>query len=70
MKYTLIYIFNVVDELQAGNRVYILDRKCKKIYDTNNMAVTQLMAIISSQDTTRFEAWIEEKDRKENEDEQ
>lgn len=65
-KYTIIYKFEIMDKLLDGE-VYVLDRKTKNVYRASELTGAMLATIILTDNTARFEAWIEENSEGENE---
>ena len=61
MKYRDFYAFWVLDELEDGNTIYVLDRQTKKVEVINEMTVDKAMAVINSAkaDADRYKFWCE-----------
>lgn len=59
MSYKEIYSFNVIDAVQEGEQVYVLDRKTKEVIYVNGMEVFDLCEILKSTEKKRYEFWVE-----------
>ncbi len=61
MKYKKIYSFEVLNEIENGQRVYMLDRKYAVTANVSNLTVEELVEIIKQEkeESTRFEFWTE-----------
>lgn len=61
MKYQTIYSFEVLTEIESGQRVYMLDRKYAVTANVSNLTVEELVEIIKQEkeESTRFEFWTE-----------
>lgn len=67
--YRGIYDFNVIDELEDGERVYMLDRELGEVRIVNNMTVHELIQTLttSKKEHTRYQFWkAEETEDEEN----
>lgn len=60
--YKDIWNFNVLDELDEGKRVYMLDKELGTVKITNCMTVNELMQALatSRKEETRYVFWIVE----------
>ena len=69
MKYKTIYHFMVSDEIEAGNKVYCLDREDKCVFEVNDLPFENALGLIrDAKDNDRYEFW-REVEEKENESE-
>lgn len=70
MKYQTIYSFEVLNEIENGQRVYMLDRKYADTANVSNLTVEELVEIIKQEkkEHNRFEFWTEIAETEENED--
>lgn len=68
MKYAIIYHWNVLEEIEDGNRVYALDRDNNNVYDVNELKVKDAIELIKidEENDTRIEFWKEVKEENEN----
>lgn len=66
MKFKTIYPCWVIDEIRKGNKVYVLDRKLKKVYTVNDANVQDVVTVIESEEKNRYEFWYEETEETEN----
>ena len=58
--YKDIYKFEVIDAITNGKRVYVVDKKLKKIAPANDMRAEKLLAIVNSDNEDhRFEFYVE-----------
>ena len=64
--YEKIYSFRVLDELQAGKKIYFCDRMQKEVHCLNELAVGSLIIILDEikKDETRYEFWYERESEK------
>lgn len=69
MKYQTIYSFEVLNEIENGQKVYMLDRKYIVTTNVSNLTVEELVEIIKQEkeESTRFEFWTEIAETEENE---
>ena len=68
--YKDIWNFNVLDELDEGKRVYMLDKELGTVKITNCMTVNELMQALatSRKEKTRYVFWIAEEAEEEEKD--
>lgn len=64
MNYKTIYLFEILNAVKEGKQVYVLDRKIKIIHNANTMPVNKLALILSDEEKSRYEAWSEEREIK------
>ena len=59
MIYNNLYDFEVLDKLEDGERVFVLDKEIGEVRIANNMMVDELMQALanSKKETTRYEFW-------------
>lgn len=57
--YRDLYNFQVLDELEEGNKVYVLDKQTSESRDLTTMMVLQLMQLLakSREEETRYLFW-------------
>jgi hypothetical protein len=67
MKYTSIFPCWVIDEIKSGRKVYVLDRKLRKVYTVNTASVQDVVAVTESEEKGRYEFWYEESEEAKNE---
>ena len=69
-KYERIRPYWVIDEIKHGRKVYVLDRKLKKVATVNDASVQDVVTAIENAEDGRYEYWYEEEKEEEvNEDE-
>ena len=68
MKYKIIYRWNVLEEIEDGNRVYVLDRDTNEIYDVTELKVHDAIELmnIDEENDSRIEFWKEVKEETNN----
>lgn len=61
MKYRKFYAVWVIDEIEDGHTVYVLDRQTKKVEAVNEMTVNDAIAVIENAKahTDRYEFWCD-----------
>lgn len=64
MLYRSIFPCWVIDEIRKGKKVYVLDRKLKKVYTVNDANVGTVVRLIESTETEleRYSFWYEEEE--------
>lgn len=67
MKYISVDHYWVIDEIKKGNKVYVLDRKFKKVSTVNDASVQDVVTVIESEEKNRYEFWYEESEENTNE---
>lgn len=67
MKYISISRLWVIDEIRNGHKVFVLDRKFKKVSTVNDASVQDVVAVTESKEKDRYEFWYEENEVNENE---
>lgn len=67
MKYISISRFWVIDEIRNGHKVFVLDRKFKKVSTVNDASVQDVVTVTESKEKDRYEFWYEENEVNENE---
>ena len=67
MVFKTLYDFNVLDEINAGNKVYMIDRLAGDISVVNDMSVREYASFVNRDNAdNRIEFYVSEKE-KENE---
>ena len=68
--YREVWNFSVLDELDEGKRVFVLDKAIGEVNIVNNMQVHELMKTLatSRKEETRYVFWIVEEAEEEEED--
>ena len=56
-KYENVYSFRVIDEIKAGNTVYVLDRLKALTSRVNSMATVDAIDMIYAEDEERYLFW-------------
>lgn len=67
MKYISVDPYWVIDEIKKGKKVYVLDRKLKKVSTVNDASVQDVVTVIESEEKNRYEFWYEESEENTNE---
>jgi hypothetical protein len=67
MKYSTVSPWWVIDEIKNGKKVYVLDRKLRKVYTVNTASVQDVVAVTESEEKGRYEFWYEESEEAKNE---
>ena len=67
MKYISVHRVWVIDEIKKGKKIYVLDRKLKKVSTVNDASVQDVITVTESKEGDRYEFWYEESE--ENKDE-
>ena len=64
MLYRSVFPCWVIDEIRKGKKVYVLDRKLKKVYTVNEATVETVVRLIESTDKNlgRYDFWYEEEE--------
>jgi hypothetical protein len=62
MKFKEIYSFNALDEIKAGELVYVVDRREKEVIFVNAMTVSNLCRLLESTEKGRYVFWKEEEE--------
>ena len=62
MNYETVSSYWVIDEIKRGKKVFVLDRKLKKIHTVNDAAISDVIASITSEEKGRYVFWYEEED--------
>lgn len=62
MKFKEVYDFAVMDEIEDGNTVFVLDKESRTVNVVNEMTVNDAVAVIRDAGRTRdrFEFWYED----------
>lgn len=61
--YTDVYSWSVIDEIQKGNNVYVVDRLKALVHCANTMVAEDLLWMIFSEEKGRYAFWkVEEED--------
>lgn len=67
MNYSTVSPWWVIDEIKSGKKVYVLDRKLKKIATVNDASVQDVITVTESKENNRYEFWYEESEETTNE---
>ena len=67
MKYTTVYPCWVIDEIRKGKKIYVLDRKYKKVSTVNDASVQDVVTVTESEEKGRYTFWYEESEESANE---
>lgn len=67
MNYSTVSPWWVIDEIKNGKKVYVLDRKLKKIATVNDASVQDVITVTESKENNRYEFWYEESEETTNE---
>ena len=62
IKYKKIYSFNIIDCIKKNKDVYMLDRENGKVCPISDMNVYEFFKVIESDETNRYDFWIEERE--------
>ena len=67
-KYINVYPWDVLDKIEEGKTVYMLDKEFAAVFEVNNLSIVAALKWISvaKENHGRFEFWYAEQEDKEN----
>lgn len=60
MNYVSVYPWWVIDKIKQGHKVYVLDRKYRRVSTVNEASVQDVLTVTESEEKDRYEFWYEE----------
>lgn len=62
MNYKTVYPCWVIDEIRKGKKVYVLDRKMRKVSYVNDASVQDVVRVTEDEEKGRYDFWYEEEE--------
>mgnify|MGYP003290040790 CR=1 FL=1 len=62
MKYVSVSPWWIIDEIRKGKKIYVTDRKLRKVYTVNDASIETVVCLIKNTETEvgRYDFWYEE----------